>query len=189
MMRKTVTGTIAAVIAAVTTLVAPAAAKAAPYCGISWGSTGKDGIGLTQPGVGPVINVRADQHDCYDRLVIDFSGGSGRYDVHYVHGVSRHSWAGDIPLRGRAFLNVVLRGASSNIGAPPYSPADQADLVSVAGWQTLRQVSWGRQLPGIHHGRSRGARPAAVPCVHLARHRSPLRLTPGDRRCTSVVAV
>ena len=141
MMRKTVIGTIVAVTAPVD----PTAAQAAPYCGISWGSTGKNGTGTAQPGVGPVINVRAGQHDCYDRLVIDFNGGAGGYHVQYVLGVPHQALDGNLPLRAGAFLNDVLRAASYDIssGAATYSPADQAS------WSALRD---GRQC-----GRCRGA--------------------------------
>lgn len=150
MMRKMVAGTVVAVVAAATALLAPTAAQAGPYCGIVWGSTGKDGAGLTVPGAGSVINVRAGQHDCYDRLVIDFNGGAGAYDVQYVPGVPYQALEGTLPLRGGAFLNVVMRAPAYDIhtGAETYSPADRSELVGVTGWRTLRQVSWGDSFEG-----------------------------------------
>src|SRR5689334_7833346 len=47
---------------------ATAPAEAAPYCGIRWGSLPKSVSTMVR---GPVTNVRAGQHTCYDRLVVD----------------------------------------------------------------------------------------------------------------------
>jgi hypothetical protein len=148
MNKKRAIGTVVAVIAAMSTMVAPTAAQAAPYCGIYWGSTGKEGSSVTS--VGPLINVRAGQHDCFDRLVIDFDGGAGGYEIQYVPGVPHQAQDGNLPLRGGAFLNVVVWAPAYDIntGASTYRPADQAELVNVAGWQTLQQVSLGGSFEG-----------------------------------------
>ena len=59
---------------ALAALVLPAAAQAAPYCGITWGSTAK---AHTAADAEMVNGVRAGRHACFDRLVIDI-GGAGR---------------------------------------------------------------------------------------------------------------
>ena len=69
-------------------------------------------------------------------MVIDFNGGIGSYNVKYVPGVPHQAKDGDIPLRGGAFLQVDLRNSNWMSGA-----ANNADLVNVNGWQTLRQVA------------------------------------------------
>lgn len=150
MIKKMVTGMVVTVIAVVTALVAPTAAQAMPYCGIFWGSMSKTGTGVSPPGGQSVINVRAGRHDCYDRLVIDFNGAAGSYDVQYVPGVPYQALDGYLPLRGAAFLNVVVRAPAYDIdsGAATYSPSDRSELVGVAGWRTLRQVSWGDSFEG-----------------------------------------
>src|ERR1700712_282558 len=68
-----------------------AAIAAAPYCGNYWGSLAKTGIEIgavdwfTIPPDGSAVdNVRAGQHDCYDRLVIDVLGQRPGYRVQYV---------------------------------------------------------------------------------------------------------
>jgi hypothetical protein len=142
MRNRMVTGMVVAVMAAVSIMVAPTAAQAAPYCGIHWGSMDKAGEGVPSPG-GPLTDVRAGQHDCYDRLVIDFDGGGGHFDVHYVPGVPYQGREGDLSLRGGAFLQVALRTVNDDTsGAPTYVPSNSAELVNVGGWRTLRQVAW-----------------------------------------------
>src|SRR5690554_3676654 len=59
-----------------------ASAQAAPYCGITWGSLAKaqsPGSALTS-----ITNVRAGEHSCYDRMVIDVRGDVRGYSVRYV---------------------------------------------------------------------------------------------------------
>jgi hypothetical protein len=120
-------------------LVAATGAQAAPYCGITWGSLPKAGGALS---TAPVTNVRAGQHDCYDRLVMDIGGSSSGFDVRYVDAV-RDPGRGDVvALRGGALLQIVLRNPAYDVnGAPTYSPANRNELVNVSGWQTFRQVA------------------------------------------------
>ena len=129
---------------------AVATSAAAPYCGIYWGSTDKSGDGVPLPGAGPLINVRAGQHDCYDRLVIDLDGPGSHYTVRYVPAVLSEGTGDAIALRGGAFLEVDLQTSAydPNTGAPTYTPADPAELVTVTGWRTLRQVAWGGSFEG-----------------------------------------
>jgi hypothetical protein len=150
MKKNVVTGAVVAIIVAVATLVTPAAAQASPYCGIYWGSAGKDSTAEPLPGVGAVINVRAGQHDCYDRLVIDFNGSASGYHVEYVAGVPKQALGDYLVLRGGAFLNIVLQTTAYDIdtGDATYDPQDRAELVNVQGWRTLQQVSFGGSFEG-----------------------------------------
>jgi hypothetical protein len=145
-----VAGTVLAALAAASTLATPTAASAAPYCGITWGSLDKAATAVPSPDTGSLTDVRAGQHDCYDRLVIDSSGAAGGFEVEYVSGVPFQARAGTIPLRGGAFLNVVLRTPAydPSSGTVTYSPDNQSELVDVAGWRTLRQVAWGGSFEG-----------------------------------------
>src|SRR3954454_5303858 len=84
------------------------AQAAAPYCGITWGSLDKSSGG----GGGTVANVRAGQHDCYDRVVIDLSGTqtSNNWTVGYVDQVRDDPSDQPVTLAGGARLQIRLHG-------------------------------------------------------------------------------
>jgi hypothetical protein len=142
-MKKSLHWVVVIVIAAVMGLVAPTAAQAAPYCGIYWGSLDKQGY--TSPLGGPLTNIRAGQHSCYDRLVIDLAGGAG-YHIGYVPAVPQQASDGDLALRGGAFLSILVLDYQRT--TPVYLPTNNAELVNVTGWRTFRQVAWGGTLDG-----------------------------------------
>ncbi len=149
-MRKMTIGATVVVALAGSLLVGPATAAAAPYCGITWGSTDKAGSGLPAPGAGTLTNVRAGRHDCYDRLVIDFSGPAARYSARYVPAVPHQAKSESLALRGGAAIEVVVRTSAYDLmtGAATYTPDDPDELVAVTGWSTLRQVAWGGSFEG-----------------------------------------
>ena len=121
--------------------VAPAAAADAPYCGITWGSLPKQ---ASAPGGGQLTNVRAGQHACFDRLVLDVSRGRvGSYWVNYVSEVRMDGSGFLVPLRGGAKLQVTASVPDHDAYyRPTYRPADRAELVDVTGYRTFRQVAW-----------------------------------------------
>jgi hypothetical protein len=123
---------------------APAAAAAAPYCGIHWGSLDKGAAGYPSPW-SPLVNVRAGQHPCYDRLVLDFAAGPSKFHVRYVPAVTTQGRGDILPLRGGAFLEVVALTTiyDINTGAATYRPVNKNELVNVNGWRTFRQVAFG----------------------------------------------
>jgi hypothetical protein len=123
-------------LAPVSTQSIAAASTAAPYCGISWGSLDKSAN--PKLGAGPVTNIRAGQHDCFDRLVFDIDGPAARFTAKYVGAVYEDGSGDLVPLRGGAFLQIVVIADSSS----SYVPKDQTDAVNVAGWQTFRQVAF-----------------------------------------------
>ncbi|AXH97046.1 AMIN-like domain-containing (lipo)protein [Ornithinimicrobium avium] len=135
--------------------VAPAApvtvvpAAPGPYCGISWGSLAKkNAVSHT---TGTLEDVRAGQHDCYDRLVLDVDDVPGglSYDVRYVDVVRTEGSGKGVPLAGPAQLRIVLRAPAYDAqGRATYRPADRAHLVDVAGWSTFRQVAWAGSVEG-----------------------------------------
>jgi hypothetical protein len=124
-----------------------------PYCGIYWGSLAKTGSApgvsdwFTIPADGSAVdNVRAGQHDCFDRLVIDVLGQRPGYRVQYVDAVAEYGvdgWRGQaIPLMGSASLEIIVATNTSNPGGYQlYIPADRNQLVDVVGWRTFRQVA------------------------------------------------
>lgn len=130
-------------------VMAPTAAQAAPYCGITWGSQDKS-AGVLSPDA--LIDVRAGRHSCYDRLVMDFKDADGApvgYSVRYVPAVTQDGSGNVIPLRGGAFLQIDLRAPSYDAnGNLTYNPANRNELVNVAGWQTFRQIAFGGTFEG-----------------------------------------
>ena len=132
-------------------LAAPAQA-AAPFCGITWGSTVKEGPSGTAPGAGQnLTDVRAGQHACYDRLVLDIRGATVRsWRVEYVRQVVNDPRGDVVPLRGAADLQIVV-GASDvdAAGNLTYTPANRSELVNVTGFQTFRQVAWAGSFEGL----------------------------------------
>jgi len=125
----------------------PVTAAAAPYCGIVWGSLPKVAGGLS---TAPIVNVRAGQHPCFDRLVVDVAGGAIGYQVRYVPAVLTQGRGSVIPLRGGAFLEIVVLNPTYDInsGASTYNPINPAELVDVCGWQTFRQIASGGSYEG-----------------------------------------
>lgn len=129
-------------------LVAPAPAQAAPYCGITWGSLAKSAG--TSPS-GTVSNVRAGQHACFDRMVVDVKGHANGYSVSYVSAVTRPGSGAVVALRGGAYLKVAVEApAYTAAGLASYVPANRNELVNTAGYSTLRQLA----LAGSFEGRT-----------------------------------
>ena len=128
---------------------APTSGSAAPYCGIKWGSLDKRTPGGPSTS-SPIVNVRAGQHPCYDRLVVDFAARPSAFHVRYVPAVTTQGKGAVLPLRGGAFLEIVLLTSTYNVstGAPTYRPANCNELVNVAGWRTFRQVVDGGSFEG-----------------------------------------
>jgi hypothetical protein len=141
---------LAAVAVTVLGLVGPATA-AAPYCGITWGSQPKEAGGGAGPSYGWVTDVRSGQHPCFDRLVVDLVGSSGTgYDVRYVRTVLSDPKGDVVPLRGGAFLRVVVRMPAYDLqGNSTYDPTDPRELVPTSGYATFRQVALTGSFEGV----------------------------------------
>ncbi len=123
-----------------------AGAVAQPYCGITWGSLDREGHGV---GGANLVNVRAGRHACYDRLVFDVRGGPASYFVRYVPEVTADPSDQLVPLRGGAFLQIVLRVPDYDLdGQPTYEPPKPTELVNVAGYRTFRQVAQAGSFEG-----------------------------------------
>jgi hypothetical protein len=131
----------AAVAGSVLTAVPASASPAAPYCGITWGSTDKTAGQLQQTFL---RGVRAGVHPCFDRLVFDMGGGTGvGYRVGYRNHVYAEGSGFELSLAGGAKLRVVILGpARSGLNM------SAANMVSVAGFPVLRQVRGGGSFEG-----------------------------------------
>lgn len=133
--------------ATVIPLAASGPAHAAPYCGITWGSTAKVAAAITSD---TVRGARSGQHACYDRLVLDL-GGSGHstgYRVRYVSAVNGPSGS-PVALAGGARLQIDVNAAASDShGRPTYRPADPRHVTNAAGYRTFRQVAFVASFEG-----------------------------------------
>ena len=138
--------TLASALAAV---VLPATAQAAPYCGITWGSTAKAHDASDRE---MVNGIRAGRHACFDRMVVDLGGHDVRfssYDVRYVTQVYADGSGEAVPVRGAADLQVVLRApAYDQHGNPTFRPRNPREVVNVGGYRTFRQVAWAGSFEG-----------------------------------------
>ena len=136
---------------ALAALVLPGSAQAAPYCGITWGSTAKARTAV--PADAEMINgVRAGRHECFDRLVIDVGGQDttfGSYDVRYVPLVYSEGKGDPVPVRGAADLQIIVRAPAHDANHhPTFTPANRREVVNVAGYSTFRQVAWAGSFEG-----------------------------------------
>ena len=148
-MRRWITTLAVAAGAAVSGLIAPTTAHAAPYCGIYWGSLEKS-AGTTSTPRWPIEDVRAGRHACFDRLVLDFAGHPSAYRVRYVPAVTQQGSGAVLPLRGGSYLQVEVLSTIYDVttGSPTYRPANPDELVDVTGWRTFRQVALGGSFEG-----------------------------------------
>jgi hypothetical protein len=115
------------------------ASAAAPYCGIYWGSLPKT---ADPNGAGLLTDIRAGQHDCFDRLVFDLDGRAPGYRVQYVDEVVADGSGAPVPLRGGAFLQIIFPATIvDGDGHSGYTAPNPSEAVDVTGWRTFRQVA------------------------------------------------
>ncbi|MFD3706871.1 hypothetical protein ACFWUP_27350 [Nocardia sp. NPDC058658] len=123
----------------------PAAATPS-YCGLTWGSLDKSNPNYS---AATLTDVRAGRHQCFDRLVVDLAGPAAGYLVRYVDTVTEDGSGAPVPLRGGAFLQVVVNApAYDSAGNPTYRPGNRTELVNVNGYETFRQVAWAVSFEG-----------------------------------------
>lgn len=138
-MKKFLIWLAAILVAAGLGIVVSGPASADPYCGLTWGSRMKQDMTMS---TAPVTNVRAGQHYCFDRLVVDLNGRAAGYTVRYVPGIVQDGSGFPVPVRGNARLQVTINAPSSDSnGNSTYTRADPNELANVSGYQTFRQVA------------------------------------------------
>jgi hypothetical protein len=117
------------------------AAVSSPFCGLYWGSLPKSSDAPLSDG--QLTNVRAGQHDCFDRLVVDVQGTVGGYTVNYVENTPAPGNPNGLYARGGA--NLVIFVNNRVVPQPPPSHATTAvhnpdEVIDVTGYRTFRQV-------------------------------------------------
>lgn len=127
------------------TVAAPPVSAAS--CATPWGSLPEQAAVLT---AAEVAGVRAGQHPCFDRLVVDLGpGGLAGHSVSYVAQIAEDGSGRPVPTRGGAALQVVVGArAYDDAGRPTYLPVSPTEVVPVGGYRTFRQVVWAGSFEG-----------------------------------------
>lgn len=149
-MRTSLVGAALAVASVLATVVAasPATAGTAPShssataCSTAWGSGDKQVI--RESTSAPLVGIRAGQHACFDRLVLEVGARAPKagFVVGYVKEI-RSTADQVIPLRGAADLQISLFAPAYDAkGRSTYSPKKPREAVNVGGFRTFRQVAY-----------------------------------------------
>jgi hypothetical protein len=119
-----------------------AGAASATSCHRNWGTGAKAAGQMVQT---KVLSVRAGEHTCFDRLVIDLGvGPQAGYRVRYVKKIVQDASGQVIPVKGKGkILITVLAPAGARF------PANSHHLVKVTGFKTFRQVVGAGSFEGI----------------------------------------
>jgi hypothetical protein len=113
-----------------------------PFCGIQWGSKAKHAGTMVSS---LVRSIRAGEHPCFDRLVIELGDGpKPGYQVQYVARIIQDGSGHVIPVAGGAKLSITVRGPAHG-----GFPVNGRHLVIVAGFRTFRQVVGAGSFEGI----------------------------------------
>ncbi len=82
-------------------------------------------------------------------MVVDLNGPAKGYTVRYVPEIVQDGSGFTIPVQGNARLQVTVNAPSyDSNGNVTYNPAAKAELSSVAGYQTFRQVVYAGSYEG-----------------------------------------
>jgi hypothetical protein len=138
----------AAPVAAQAVPAAAAATKAAPYCGITWGS-GEKTVGPLS--AAPLVTVQTGRHECWDRVVFEFNGIAQGYSVRYSAGVFTDGEGLDLVpyTAGGEYLWVTLRAPAYDANHVSTIDARNGDHVAdVLRYDTLRDVVFGGSFEG-----------------------------------------
>ena len=105
-------------------------------CSEDWG-TGSQSGAARGGHAGKTLDVRVGAHHCYDRMVIDLGPGAvPGYRVGYTGAVRSEGSGRVVPLRGRAQLEITVRGSAASS-----FPAWGSELANVSGFAVFRQVA------------------------------------------------
>jgi hypothetical protein len=123
----------------------PATAKAAA-CAVTWGSLPEEAGALS---TATLLEARTGQHECWDRVVFEFSGPVDGYRVAYGdvftdgEGLLLNPY-----VAGGAVLGVSLRAPAFGEGQPTFPAATGQHVANVIRYRTLRDVMFGGSFEG-----------------------------------------
>jgi hypothetical protein len=133
----------------------PGPADAAGRCHTPWGSSSEQAptahvdASVSEGRNAHLIGLRSARHRCFDRLVLDFDGRGVGFQVGYVADVTEDGSGHMVPLAGGASLQILVGApAYDQSSTHNYRPADEAQLLPVAGYRTFRQVAWAGSFEG-----------------------------------------
>lgn len=105
-------------------------------CSTSWGINAKHRGSQAITVATRVRGVRAGRHGCFDRLVIDMSGGmQPPFSARYVKNIVAQGSGKVLKVRGKAKILIVVRGPAGR-----HYHANAVNLTDVSGFKTFRQV-------------------------------------------------
>ncbi|MFD8542866.1 hypothetical protein [Streptomyces sp. NPDC059649] len=120
-------------------------------CTTNWGSLDKS---ATEANTQPLKNITTSQNTCYDRMVFDIGGATGKigYHVGYVDAFHQDGSGEQIPVQGGAILQVY-------VSAPSYDPATGKQTyagtagkplpgVNISGYRTFKDTRFGASFEG-----------------------------------------
>lgn len=146
-MRKAIIASVVGFVAAL--FVSVSSVRAAPYCGITWGSGAKSSTTTTSRSL---TNIRTGKHTCYDRMVFDLTGTSATgYRVEYVNNVYADGSGKLIHLNGGAKLRVVVNApVYDQNGKVTYKATVDQTLpgVNLYGYKTFRSAKYAGSFEG-----------------------------------------
>ncbi len=122
------------------------ASAATPYCGITWGSLAKAGGTASDAALD---NARTGRHECFDRVVFDFSGSANGFEVEYVPEFRTDGEGRRLSVAGGATLRVRLQAnVFDQLGHLHYPRMPGDHVAKVGGYRTLRDVVYGGCFEG-----------------------------------------
>ena len=146
-LRRSLAAAVLVVAAVLGSVVAVSAAPARASCAVTWGSLPRDRGTL---GPAALLDARAGQHDCYDRVVFELDGPPDGYHVGYARHVFGQGRGEPLNIAGGAQLDVVLLANDHDIrtGVQTYPHRVGDHVAGVAGDRTLRDVVYGGSFEG-----------------------------------------
>ena len=117
-------------------------------CETGWGSTEKL-VQRTDDHKPPLTDIRTGRHECFDRMVIDFNGGSAAgslgYRVKYVEKLAVPGSPEGIPVSGGAILQIATgpnHDPATGAASYPGQHGQALPGVDVTGYQTFKDTRY-----------------------------------------------
>ncbi|MEU3619358.1 hypothetical protein ABZ725_44755 [Streptomyces sp. NPDC006872] len=130
-----------------TAVTAQADTGASAVCETGWGSLEKR-VTPAEDYLPPLTNVRTGQHECFDRMVVDYKGGSGTGDIGYrVKYVDKliSVGTGEIPISGGAILQIAVspnHDPETGTNSYPGTHGQPLPGVDITGYQTFKDTRY-----------------------------------------------
>jgi hypothetical protein len=120
--------------------------RAAASCAVTWGSLPEEAGALS---TATLLEARTGQHECWDRVVFEFSAPADGYRVAYGDVVTEGQGQHLNPyVAGGAVIGVSLRAPVFGEGQPTYPATTGQHVAKVLGYRTLRDVMFGGSFEG-----------------------------------------